>query len=71
MIAPNGTVYVDNTTLRATAECDSKLALRHVLGYAAGDGLDEAYPLVSGTVAHEVLASHLRGKPLAYCLAQF
>lgn len=68
MLAANGTVYVDNTTLRAVAECESQAALRHVLGYTV---VDEAHALECGTATHEVLADFLSGKPAAYCLQKY
>jgi PD-(D/E)XK nuclease superfamily protein len=68
MLAPNGTVYVDNSTLRAVAECDTRGVLRHVLGYTVQE---EAHALEVGTAAHEVLADYLGGKPAAYCTRKF
>lgn len=70
MIAKNGTVYVDNTTLRAVQECESEAALRHVLGYrSAGD--EEAYALECGIAVHEVMADYLKGMPAERCLAKY
>lgn len=68
MIAPNGTVYVDNTILRSTAECESAVALRHVLGYTIPD---EAFALECGTASHEVLAEYLKGDTAERCLARY
>jgi hypothetical protein len=68
MITPDGTVYVDNTTLRAVQACESEAALRYVLGYGMpGD----QHPLECGTAIHEVLADYFRGKPASYCLRKY
>lgn len=69
MLAKNGTVYVDNTTLRATAQCESEVALRHVLGYTVLG--EEAYALECGTATHEVMADYFKGKSAEYCLQKY
>lgn len=68
MIAANGTCYVDNTTLRAAAQCESEVALRHVLGYTIPE---EAHQLECGIATHEVLADYFRGKPASYVLRKY
>lgn len=68
MLAANGTVYVDNTTLRAAARCSTELVLRHGLDYATSD---EAPALECGIATHEILADHLKGQPADYCLAKY
>lgn len=69
MIAPNGTVFADNTTLRAAARCDTELALRHVLGMTIED---ERIELDIGIAVHEVLADYFRGTYSAgHCLQKF
>ena len=68
MLAANGTVYVDNTTLRAAARCDTELVLRHGLDYTTSD---EAPQLECGIATHEILADHLKGRDANYCLAKY
>jgi len=68
MLAPNGTVYVDNTTLRSVAECDSEAALRHVLGYTVAD---DKFAMECGIAVHEVMADYFQGNPASYCLQKF
>src|SRR5258708_6703940 len=68
MLASNGTVYIDNTTLRAAARCDTELVLRHGLDYTTSD---EASALECGIATHEVLADYFKGKPAIYCLAKY
>ena len=69
MRAPNGTVYVDNTTLRSVAECEAQATMRHVLGYTTVG--EEAFALECGIATHEVMADYLKGRPASYCLRKF
>lgn len=68
MIATNGTVYVDNTTLRAMARCDTESTLRHVLGYTVQE---DAHALECGIAVHEVLADYMKGESAEFCLQKF
>lgn len=52
------TMYVDNTLLSAFATCETKGAIRHVLGYRTDS---PSAPLRLGTAIHLALASHLSG----------
>lgn len=68
MIAPNGSVYVDNTTLRSVQRCESEAALRHVLGFTVQE---EAHALECGTATHEAMADYFRGWPASYALKHY
>lgn len=68
MIDEHGTTYVDNTTLRAMADCDSRVVLRHVLGFTVDE---EKVKLEAGIAVHEVMASYFGGRKVEHCLAQF
>jgi len=57
MIAPNGTTYVDNSTLRATHSCETQAALRYILGYTT---VEDSVWLYAGTATHDVLAEYFR-----------
>ena len=55
MIAPDGTVYVDNTILRCAASCSLHTVLRHVLHQRNSE---TGAALRAGTAAHEALAAY-------------
>ena len=69
MIAPDGTLYIDNSTLKAVARCSTEALVRYGFGYVAND--DESAPLRAGTDAHEALADYFRGQPADVALATF
>jgi hypothetical protein len=68
MIDKHGTVWVDNTTLRSIASCETQAALKHALDKTVAE---EKHQLEVGIAAHEILADHMRGKPRDYCLKRF
>jgi hypothetical protein len=63
-------VDVDYSTLKAVAACDTKVALRHVLGLTKPRDEDDA-AMAAGTAAHEALAAFLAGAPAPFALATF
>ena len=70
VIDKHGTVYVDNTTLRALASCDTRAVLRHVFDLVPVDS-EERYPLECGIAVHEMMADYLQGKSIEYCLRKY
>lgn len=54
-------IVIDNSILSAVAACDTQAALRYALGLTMDE--DRA-PLMAGTLAHALLAAHLKGQPL-------
>lgn len=50
-------LYIDNSTLRAAANCDTEAVVRYVLGLTT---LEEKATLRSGSALHEAMAEYLR-----------
>jgi len=55
----DGVYYVDNSTLKAVARCDTDAYLQYVCGYRLKQ-TEERAPLKSGTAIHEALATAFR-----------
>lgn len=67
-IDERGTLYLDNSTLAATATCSTRGLLRHHYGYTAA----EEKPIFAvGRAVHESLASYLSGNRIADALRVF
>lgn len=56
-IADDGKIFIDNTILRAVAECDTRSLMRHIFDFADPN---TSAPLVSGQAAHEAFAVFFR-----------
>lgn len=67
-MTPAGPTYVDTSTLRAVARCDTEALLRYGLGMTT---LEEARPLHAGTAFHAAMEGWLVGKSAAEALAAF
>lgn len=61
-------LYVDHSTLRATASCATQATMRYHLGYRA---IEPSVKAQAGTAIHEALAVHFRGGSPAEVLARF
>ena len=57
MIADDGTLYVDHSTLAAVTTCDTQGFLRYALGYTASE---ERAALLAGTALHRAVAAWFR-----------
>lgn len=67
MTDKHGTLYVDNSTLKAVAACPTQALLRYGLGYCSRG---ERIAADCGTAVHEALALWLRGEPNAVVMAK-
>lgn len=63
-------ICVDYSTLKAVASCDTKAALRYVLGLSVARDEDAA-AMFAGTAAHEALAAYFQGQSAAEALVVF
>lgn len=68
MIDAHGTIYVDNSTLKAAARCDTMATLRYAAGYTTRE---EKVAADCGTAFHEALALYMQGQNDAAVLAKF
>jgi hypothetical protein len=68
MIDAKGTVWVDNTALRAIASCETQAALKHALSKTVAD---DKHQLEAGIATHEILADFMRGEDPKRCLKKY
>ena len=61
-------LYIDNSTLRAMANCSTQALMRYALGYTT---LEERATLRSGTAYHEAAEAHFKGASPGAALAVF
>lgn len=62
------TLYIDNSTLRAVAACDTEAVLKYIYNLASPEDIAV---FKSGTDAHEAFRMHFEGHEPAKCLLRF